>query len=75
MKKLRTPDFGLTTYLLAIGHRLLGNEREGRRVFFIFDYDDIEADARDYQNGEAVASVRRIYEAQRQVRSIIHEGI
>ena len=40
-KKYRTSDLYFAAYLKTAKIKLIGQEREGRRIFFIFEFQDI----------------------------------
>jgi len=40
-KKYRTSDLYFAAYLKTAKIKLVGQDREGRRIFFIFDHDEI----------------------------------
>ena len=72
MKTRQLSDLGLSAYLSAVGHKLLGVERNGQRGAFIFqDTPEIERDTLAYFNREGRVCPLSYHEALKNLKMLV----
>lgn len=75
MRRTSVSNIKLAAYLAASGHGVIGTDRNGRRVTFIFEAtEDFEADVDLYRFGDPSLSVHDLFGALSRLKSLIFDS-
>jgi len=69
-----TSDFPTAAFIMANGEKMVSTKRDGRRVVFEFgDHAKCRRLAEKYMYGDDMVSARKLHEASKRLKSIIHD--
>jgi hypothetical protein len=71
--EIRISDFGTAAAILSCGFSIRCTDKDGRRVFFVFDNsDELQKVIDDYRSGDLVVSARRYFENTKMLKDILY---
>lgn len=69
----KTADFGTAAAIMTCGFSIRRTDKDGRRVFFVFDNsDDLQKVVDDYRSCDLLVSARRYFENTKMLKDILY---